>query len=98
METLARPHQGRFLLGMGILSIPATMFAVPLGMWVWYRSTQELAGMSAGVIDPDGRDFARLARVLAIISTVLWLMAVMMLVVTLSVPSELHAGRIQQVR
>ena len=54
--------------------------------------------MSAGVLDPDGRDFARLARVLAIISTVLWLMAVMILVVTLSVPSELHAGRMQQVR
>lgn len=83
---------------MGILSIFATMFFVPLGMWVWYRSSKELAGMSAGAIDADGRGYARAARVLAIISTVLWLMAAVMLLTTRSSGSGIQPGRIQQVR
>lgn len=93
METLARPHQGRILFGLGLLafaatmgafplrwfqgwgitSIVAAMVALPLGVWVWHRSAKELARMEAGVVDPSGRDHARLARVLVILSTLAWL-------------------------
>ena len=95
METLARPHQGVFLLGLSLIGVVLAFMGMPLGILVWYRANKDISAMNSGVMDPAGRDLTRLARLIGIQTIPLAALVAFVLVVTLTVPDHLYSGTIQ---
>ena len=94
MEAVVRRHQGVYLLGMGIISVFLAFVMVPLGVITWMRAHRDLGQMNAGDMDEAGRDLTRLARLLGIIATAIFAFWAVVMVVSLTVPNELHGTRV----
>jgi hypothetical protein len=63
--TVMRPHQGAVILTLGILGL---VYCFPLAIAAWVMGSNDLREMSAGRMDPSGRDMTNVGRVLGIIS------------------------------
>lgn len=73
MEQALRPHRGGTVLALGILSLVAGIFLVPLGLVAWIIGSRDLKRMNRGELDPAGRSLTQIGLVFGIASSVLWL-------------------------
>jgi hypothetical protein len=62
-----RPHRANLILVFGILSL---VVCAPLGIPAWVMGNSDLRDMSAGLMDPSGRDSTNVGRICGIIGTV----------------------------
>lgn len=97
VDVAVRRHQGVYLLGLGIISVFAAFFMVPLGVMAWIRARRDLREMEAGRMDEAGRDLTRLARVLGIISTLIVAFWLLVLVASLSMRPLLEIRHVVEV-
>jgi hypothetical protein len=63
-----KPHRATLILVLGILSL---IICAPLGIVAWVMGNSDLKAMTAGEMDPTGRDMTNIGRILGIIGTVL---------------------------
>ncbi|MGQ0762286.1 MAG: DUF4190 domain-containing protein [Acidobacteriota bacterium] len=80
------PHRGTLIIVLGILSLT---LCPPIGIGAWIMGTKDLAEIDAGRMDPAGREFARIGRILGIIATIyfaLWVFAVVAFVIFRLIP------------
>src|SRR6187455_1778692 len=73
MEQAIRPHRGGTVLAVGILSLVAAFFLIPLGVVAWIMGSRDLKGMKRSEVEPAGRSLTRIGWVFGIASSVLWL-------------------------
>jgi hypothetical protein len=78
------PHRGPFLKALGEVSmllglLSFCLLGFPLGLWAWRMARQDQEKMHAGLMNPDGKEAAEVARVwannalvLCILSWCLW--------------------------
>jgi hypothetical protein len=79
------PHRGPFLKALGELSmllgllscclLLPSLIGFPVGLWTWRAARQDQEKMHAGLMDPDGREAAEVARVWANNGLVLCILA-----------------------
>jgi hypothetical protein len=60
------------VLALGLLSLVAGIFLVPLGIVAWILGSKDLRAMDEGRVDPAGRSLTQIGRVFGIAATVLW--------------------------
>lgn len=80
------PHRGTLIIVLGILSLT---LCPPIGIVAWIMGTKDLAEIDAGRMDPAGREFARIGRILGIMATAyftLWVLAVIAFVIFRVIP------------
>jgi hypothetical protein len=65
------PDRGGTILALGILSLPAVVLWMPLGIIPWRMASLDLRAMELGIVDPAGRRWTQAGRVFAIVSTML---------------------------
>jgi len=75
MDLALRPHRGGTVLALGILSLVAGLFLVPLGVVAWIMGSKDLKGMDEGRIDPAGRSLTQIGKVFGIGSMILWILS-----------------------
>jgi hypothetical protein len=71
MEAAPRPHRGGTVIALGILSLIAAFFLVPLGIVAWIMGSKDLGAMDRGSVDPAGRTLTQMGRVFGIAGLVL---------------------------
>jgi outer membrane protein assembly factor BamE (lipoprotein component of BamABCDE complex) len=64
------PHRGEMVMVLGVLSL--VIAPLILGPIIWFMARHDLKEMAAGRMDSEGRSKTQLARILAIIATLLW--------------------------
>ena len=77
-----RPHRGGLLLFFGIMSLffnGCTCYL--MGALVWYTAADDLKAMRVGLVDASGHGLTQAAMVLAIISTVLHVLLLLLNIV-----------------
>jgi hypothetical protein len=79
-QGFSEPHRGVVVLVLGILGLSVCALCAPIA---WYFAKQDLPKMDAGVMDPSGRQFTSIGKILGIVGTVL--LGVSLVVVCLSV-------------
>ena len=58
--TNLRPHRGGTVLALGIVSLLAGLFLIPLGIVAWVMGSRDLKGMKRGEVDPAGRSLTQM--------------------------------------
>jgi hypothetical protein len=75
MEQALRPHRGGTVLALGILSLIAGLFFLPLGIVAWVMGSRDLKRMNEGQVDPAGRSLTQIGRVFGIGSLFMWILS-----------------------
>ena len=75
-----KPHRGALILAFGILGLAVCQL---FGVAAWVMANNDLREMNRGDMDPAGRDFTTVGRILGMVSTAL--MVIPLLVVILFV-------------
>lgn len=70
-RTYARPHRGGTVLALGIVGIVSCFIC---GIIAWVMGNNDLREISAGRMDPSGRDITNAGRICGIIGTILGLL------------------------
>lgn len=68
-----KPHRATLVLVLGVLSL---ILCQPLGIVAWLLGAADLKQMAAGAMDPSGKDLTNIGRILGIIATVLFVLAI----------------------
>jgi hypothetical protein len=73
------------VLALGLLSLVAGIFLVPLGIVAWILGSKDLRAMDEGRVDPAGRSLTQIGRVFGIAATILWILSAGCVATTFSV-------------
>jgi hypothetical protein len=85
-----KPHRGTLILVFGILGFTCC----PLfGMAAWIMGGGDLRQMDAGSMDPSGRGQTNIGRVLGMIVTILFCIAILGIMASLAVPMLRNLSR-----
>ena len=97
MELALRPHRGGIVLALGILSLPAALAFVPMGIVAWILGSKDLRAMGRGEVDPAGRVLTQVGWVCGVVGSILWLVmaacAALLMTATIAGPSESSGWR-----
>ena len=63
-----QPHRGVLVLVLGILGL---VMCFPLGIGAWVMGNNDLAAMSAGNMDPEGRGLTQAGKVCGMVGVLL---------------------------
>ncbi|MBN2651491.1 MAG: DUF4190 domain-containing protein [Spirochaetales bacterium] len=79
-NTNLQPHRGTTVLVLGILGfIPCC--GMILGIIAWVLGSIDLKKIDAGLMDPSGRGNTNAGKILGIISTILWILVIILYIV-----------------
>ncbi len=68
-----RPHRGTMILVFGILGL---VLCLVFGIVAWVMGNGDLREMREGRMDPAGRDMTQIGRILGIVATCLYALAI----------------------
>lgn len=68
-----KPHRGTLVLVLGVLSL---IVCAPIGIAAWILGAGDLREMGAGQMDPEGRQLTNIGRILGMIGTAFFALAV----------------------
>lgn len=63
------------MLALGILSLAAGFFLIPLGIVSWFMGSRDLKRMNLGQVDPAGRSLTQIGKIFGISSMCIWLLS-----------------------
>jgi hypothetical protein len=66
MEALLRPHRAGTVFALGIVSLVAGLFLIPLGLAPWIMGSSDLRAMDRGSVDPAGRTLTQMGRMFGV--------------------------------
>jgi hypothetical protein len=77
-----RPHRGRLILTLGVLSfvIAGAFTAIP----AWVMGSGDLKKMDAGIMDPQGRALTMAGRILGMVCTIMIIVILAMALVAIA--------------
>ncbi len=72
------PHRGGLLLALGIIGL----VACPLvGIFAWVMGANDLRAMEEGRMDPEGRQFTQVGKILGIVAAILFALQMLLVLV-----------------
>ena len=87
-----KPHRGTLILVLGILSL--ILCGIFAAIPAWIMGSNDLKEMDAGMMDPSGRSLTNAGRILGMISTILNILAVllvfMLMALGIAIPLTRH--------
>jgi hypothetical protein len=86
-----KPHRGVLILVLGILGLVlcGIFTAVP----AWIIGNSDLKAMAAGTMDPSGRSLTNAGRICGMVSTILTILALVVVVVLMALGITLPLSR-----
>ena len=77
-----KPHRGTLILVLGILSL--ILCGIFAAIPAWIMGSNDLKEMDAGMMDPSGRSLTNAGRICGMISTILNILAVVLVFILIA--------------
>jgi len=73
-----KPHRGALVLSLGILGL---VLCQVLGPIAWVLGNEDLRGMDAGEVDPEGRGLVEAGKICGVVATLMMIAVVGLLLI-----------------
>ena len=70
------PHRGGLMLALGIIGLVVCPI---VGIAAWMMAANDLKAMDEGRMDPEGRQFTQVGKILGIVATILFIIQMVLL-------------------